>query len=240
MTMRPVKYVVGWKQILQLFQIHTGRQCALGLSGQIVWTDICSIVSGVGCNSLYFRYINIAYQATMGAGGGRAAIPSTDNSRSYLQWHLIRKSQWVISSINSNRQQVRVGWNRIFIRVLWCTEQVFSWINFYDGEGKKLHMKIWLINHVLSNLICGSKLSFLQVKAVKIAWNFTAAYIFQIMCAKHCIGDHQILNISQGLKICIMGIFYDNLRCPVQLWVGGNHWDWICRDKNQYRDLRES
>ena len=40
------------------------------------------------------------------------------------------------------------------------------------------------------------------------------------MCAKHCIGDHQILNISQGLKICIMGIFYDNLRCPVQLWLG--------------------
>ena len=141
--------------------------------------------------------------------------------RLLLQWHLIRKSQWVISSINSNRQQVRVGWNRIFIRVLWCTEQVFSWIDFYDGKEKKLHMKIWLINHVLSNLICGSKLSFWQVKAVKIAWNFTAAYIFQIMCAKHRIGDHQILNISQGLKICIMGIFYDNLRCPVQLWVGG-------------------
>ena len=73
MTMRPVKFVVGWKHILQLFQIHLGSQCALGLSGQqIVWTDICSIVSGVGCNSLYFRYINIAYQATMGAGGGQA------------------------------------------------------------------------------------------------------------------------------------------------------------------------
>ena len=48
-------------------------------------------------------------------------------------------------------------------------------------------------------------------------------HISDTMCAKHCIGDHQILNISQGLKICIMGIFYDNLRCPVQLWVGGNH-----------------
>lgn len=140
--MRPVKFVVGWKHILQLFQIHLGRQCALGLSGQqIVWTDICSIVSGVGCNSLYFRYINIAYQATMGAGGGQAAIPSTDNSRSYLQWHLIRKSQWVISSINSNRQQVMVGWNRIFIRLLWCTEQVFSldWLLWWHGEKKAAH-----------------------------------------------------------------------------------------------------
>ena len=129
--------LLGGNIFSNYFRYTRRQRCALGLSGQIVWTDICSIVSGVGCNSLYFRYINIAYQATMGAGGGRAAIPSTDNSRSYLQWHLIRKSQWVISSINSNRQQVRVGWNRIFIRVLWCTEQVFSLDRLLWWRGKK-------------------------------------------------------------------------------------------------------
>ena len=87
-------------------------------------------------------------------------------------------------------------------------------------------MKISLINHVFKQFDLWVQAIFFASQGwKKLPGISLEANIFQIKFTnwyKHCTHDHQILNVSQGLKICIMGIFYDNLRCPAQVWVGGN------------------